>query len=295
VRKEGRLWRWIACSIDANFHTTLLEENQRLWPEATVFFYLWTRAESWITWTMAKHVRDAGADHVSMHNDGIKFTRNVVHTAINAFRLRLEEHMHEQTQYKVSLTLKSQLFSIDILKAIASAPELDLMESEFLKPHNAIVAAIARSHSEAKPNLIVALKTKSHMNSEAEAFGARTYADVQMLTGVAMRPTLAKDIVRDRSYVMHCEPNGRPVAVFIQIDDRGNCTMAYGTQVRRFTMPGMMGALSKSLDSRNVVFFLIHDGVAPVIPEADSILLQLAASSYEEVPAVPAASRQRLV
>ena len=40
LRKEGALLRWVACSLHGDLCKKLLGEDNRKWPEATVFFYM---------------------------------------------------------------------------------------------------------------------------------------------------------------------------------------------------------------------------------------------------------------
>ena len=38
LKRESRLLRWLAASLDPTFHTFLLQEGVKDWPEATVLF-----------------------------------------------------------------------------------------------------------------------------------------------------------------------------------------------------------------------------------------------------------------
>jgi hypothetical protein len=87
LRKEGRLMRWIASSIQPAFHTRLIDEGVKSWPENTAMHYMWTGVEDWVTEVMSKFTLGQGScKHLSLHSDAIKVHPSVYGYASDAFK-----------------------------------------------------------------------------------------------------------------------------------------------------------------------------------------------------------------
>ena len=96
MRKEGRFMRWLASSLDTTFHTGIIEEGEKSWPEATVLFYVWTGPEAWCTSIMAKTCAGLYTKHLSLHCDGIKTGVDDYHIPQDILCEHMQEHMISQ-------------------------------------------------------------------------------------------------------------------------------------------------------------------------------------------------------
>jgi hypothetical protein len=70
VSQEGRLLRWLSCSLLPECHAKFIAADRK-WPESSVMHYVWASVEdqcllSWQQYTMSKSVK-----HLSLHYDGV--------------------------------------------------------------------------------------------------------------------------------------------------------------------------------------------------------------------------------
>ena len=103
LRREGRLLCWVAVSLDPSFHTMLVDQGEKRWPEATSLFYLWTPAEDWILESMTRSLMQYTPDHLSLHFDGIKVSSHVVGQDARTLTGVLEQTILTDTGYTVSV------------------------------------------------------------------------------------------------------------------------------------------------------------------------------------------------
>jgi hypothetical protein len=116
VRLEARLMRWLACSLDPTFHTHLIEEGVKTWPEATVLFYLWTGAEAWCTLEMCTLCLSLSPRHLSLHYDGVKIERGSYQGPVDAFKKQLEDVVLQATGYRIGIAQKSKLDACELFR-----------------------------------------------------------------------------------------------------------------------------------------------------------------------------------
>jgi hypothetical protein len=74
LKQEGRLLRWIACTLQPAFHTTALSDDAKSWPEATTLFYTWSPVEDHVLEALCDYGLSLGPGHLSLHYDAIKIS-----------------------------------------------------------------------------------------------------------------------------------------------------------------------------------------------------------------------------
>ena len=285
VRKEGRLWRWIACSLDPELHKHLVADGSKPWPENTVLFYVWTGAEAWCVKQMATHSLASNPSHLSLHNDGIKMDCSQLQIPVSVYVQHMQDAILQETGYTINLAQKEQRSSLDIIDGLEIQGPPSASDPLLLKPGNCIMAAI--HHSNLSPtNIVTLLRKRNQANQDAEESGGRTYRECQGLCKVQLIPVAIKDLHTAVSYVVHIESGNQPHAILLTIAADGLCTLTNRALTRQAHLTLLMTELSKAVDYSSLRFFEIRslNHHTPVNPPYDKLLDLRAGSADETTP-----------
>ena len=116
---EGRLLRWVACTLEPAFHTHMLNVIKKSWPEATTLFYVWSACEDWALQSILDVARRFSPRHLSLHYDAVKIDSECYGPDPSVFKAAAEQQIQVDTGYQVVLELKANGFLLDLLKAAA--------------------------------------------------------------------------------------------------------------------------------------------------------------------------------
>ena len=105
LKRESRLLRWIAATLDPTFHTFLLQEGEKDWPEATLLFYLWTPAEDWVLEEMFKFAEQYRPYRLSLHFDAIKIDNSRMGGDLPGIPLFDLEYSRQATNYALPYSI----------------------------------------------------------------------------------------------------------------------------------------------------------------------------------------------
>ena len=107
LKLQGRLLRWVAVTIDPTFHTRVIDEGVKRWPEATCLHYMYSPVEDLITETVAQHLYNRyKPTHLSFRYDGVKVGQECVGGAVEVMLRGAQEAVTTETEYLVTLDCK---------------------------------------------------------------------------------------------------------------------------------------------------------------------------------------------
>lgn len=182
VRKEGRFLRWLASSLDPTFHSQIIAEGEKQWPEATTMFYLWSAPEAWCTSVMARYGLTFGPKHLSLHCDAVKIGKDDYNIPAGAFIKQAQDHILAETGYAITVVKKDALFALSVFKQKqqADSPNDEACDDILLKEGNCIASAVYFA-MQRPGHIINDLKKLNVANRKAAVEGTRTYRSCQQL------------------------------------------------------------------------------------------------------------------
>ena len=146
LSNDARFLRWLAASQFPDLHMAMIEKGKD-WPENSVFAYFWQTIEDRVLCHMERLTQEvATPNHMSLHFDGMMVQGNNVEQG-SGFKERLEEHVLQETNIRVSLTYKDHLTWLEFLfekeNAEGRVEGLSGADAEFwLQPHRTVLSVI---------------------------------------------------------------------------------------------------------------------------------------------------------
>lgn len=226
IRQEGRFLRWLAASLDPTFHSQLIEEGVKSWPEATALSYLWSGPESWCTHAMASYSLNWTPNHLSLHCDALKIGRQDYDIPASMFSKQLENAVLAQTGYVIRVVKKDSVVSMAMFKEMASGPTHELCDEALLKEGNCIAAAVYFGNDQPQ-YIITELKKNIPANQSAAIQRSRTYRDCQQLCKCRFQPVSFSRVSAGRSYIVHIENGIGAKAARLCVDTVGTCILTF--------------------------------------------------------------------
>ena len=275
VRKEGRFMRWLASSLDPSFHSQVIEEGEKSWPEATTLFYVWTGAEAWCTSSMTKTCEQLSPKHLSLHCDGIKMGEDDCTLPEIALCNQMQDAVQRETGYAVTIIPKKSIYALDLMKQSATSQVAERCDVVLLKEGNCIPAAIYFC-KDGRNHIVSELKKINEVNGLAADMGARTYRDCQQLCKCKLRRVTLDQVSIGKSYVMHVDNGAHQKAVRLTVTMDNIFHVTDGGQTWTVPSDAVRYSLSKAVDFSSLVFFelLPHNAVL-IHDEVDDVLLDL--------------------
>jgi hypothetical protein len=201
LKKESRLLRWLASSLDPTFHTFLLEGVKKDWPEAAALFYLWTPAEDYILESMCTYTATLSPHHLSLHYDAIKVDSSCVTGDTSEFSMALEQEIFTHTGYTVTIATKPQMLLLELVK-MPRHTRRQLEFPEVAGRHgNCIPACLLYLGFQAEA-VLKELKRNIAANRQALSCGYRSYRSCASQFNCVLCPVDLSDIAPG-SYILH--------------------------------------------------------------------------------------------
>lgn len=286
LRLEGRLCRWLAVTLDPTFHSLLLSEGDKDWPEATCLFYLWTPVEDWVTDVMAKYaVARFRPCHLSLHYDAIKLSRGSYGEPAD-FCDGAQTEILTETGYNVTIVHKNKEFLEDMLLAVSVCCDEGLQRPRgFGVAGNCIPEACALlGHRTQEITTELRKKTAAH-NVAAKETKGRSYRSCQEVCACVLHPVSDLTSIAAGSYLLHVEGAGRPHCIDLILPEDGQARFHDRNGALR-TIPEdiLYQSMSAALDSRTKMLFRVLPGGSPAYEGTDEKYLDLRAGTGKRSP-----------
>ena len=190
LQKAALFLRWMACSLLPDVYAACKEDDARKFPEASVFFFLWSAIEDYILESWLRFVPMQSSEHVSLHYDGIRVHLPPI-IDVDDFCKECASHIARETGFVVRIRPKYHMDFLALVKCRAtSTATLPGIDAVFLAHGNCIPAAVMHLVGD---NIRIGrmLKDSSlHRNVDAEARRVRSYAHVKDDTQIGLIPIL---------------------------------------------------------------------------------------------------------
>ena len=230
LRKEGRLFRWMAASLYPTLYTQICEAPGKTWPEASMAFLVYASIEDNILQALVEHVRSKPTRHLSLHFDGVMVDKDRVGDP-SKFQAEAEGAILDQTSYPIKLELKKHSLVLALIKETATAADDIAVPKTLLKDGNCIPAAVG--HALQRLSAVNAEVSKNTAtNKQAETEKTRSYKAVQLQLRCQLTPCLSSTFASG-AYLLHAENGGRPHCVGFTCDQGGNCSLFDGKRKLR--------------------------------------------------------------
>ena len=280
LKREGRLLRWIACTLNPTFHTTILEHSDKEWPEATTFFYTWSAVEDWVIEALSTFAMALHPSHLSLHYDGIKIDPACYTSNAEVFRQSAESYIADATGYNVTLERKESSFLLDLMVRKSHFDVLYAEDDVFNRLGNCTPAAL--SHIRGNCSAIRdELKRRIKANKDAETYGSRSYRSCMSQFGCVLCPLSIHDI-DSGSYVLHVEDRGNPHSVSLIVRS-SEATFVHKQRAWRIALSELHVCFASAVDASSAFLISVHPPGSPHATGPMAYLLDLHAGAPSQM------------
>ena len=267
VQRAGRMFRWLACSIQPEVYAEAALTKG--FAEASCFAYLWNAVEDYICSTWVDFILQEEVRHLSLHFDGVRVDKQRCggDEGVEEFLLKSAQHIQQVTHYHVDLAVKRHYFFLQMIIKVGQSSNLDT-EDVLLQRGNCIYAALF--HLRVERCQILPILARSHpINAATLKTGFRCYRDVCRDLGISLSPTLDRNFEMEKKYLLHLEGEGNPHCVGIEYVKDGLVIVYHLTKAFSMSIPELETALSSAMDESTAVLFEIGSESSP---EMDPLL-----------------------
>ena len=110
LQRASIYFRWFACSLLPDDYKELEDREDKDFPSATVFHYMWTAVEDYILEHWCNFLQRHAPTHLSLHFDGVRVNSDL-HEDMCALMNACEKHILESTGFAVKLVEKNIISS----------------------------------------------------------------------------------------------------------------------------------------------------------------------------------------
>jgi hypothetical protein len=267
VQRAGRMFRWLACSIQPEVYEEAAQTKG--FAEASCFAYLWNAVEDYICSTWVDFILQGDVKHLSLHFDGVRLDKERCggDEGVEDFLRKSEQHILQVTHYHVDLAVKRHSFFLQIITNIEQSSNQDI-DDVLLQRGNCIYAALF--HLRVERCQILPILARSHpINAATLKTGFRCYRDVGRDLGIHLSPTLDRNFEMGKKYLLHLEGEGNPHCVGIEYVKDGLVIVFHLKKAFSMSIPELETALSSAMDESTAVLFEIGSEGSP---EMDGLL-----------------------
>jgi hypothetical protein len=255
LQRAGRMFRWIACSLQPEVYTEAIQTKG--YAEASCFAYLWNAVEDHILSNWVAFILEKDVKHLSLHFDGVRVDKERCggDSGVQQFLRACEDHIEKSTGYHVELAVKKHVCFRTILMGLCNGVSANM--SELLKSQgNCIYAALF--YLDCGVDDITALVSRPHpSNVTSKKNGFRSYREVCRDLGIVLSPSLALNFEAAKKYLLHLEGDGNPHCVGIEYINENSLTVYDQNMFFSMTASDLFDALHSATDESTVILFEI--------------------------------------
>lgn len=277
MQKASAYLRWFACSLLAEDYKDLLTRDDKAFPSATAFHYMWTAVEDFVLEQWLEFVKQQRPTHVSLHFDGVRVNRDITEGSVESFLRQSEQHIKANTNFSVDLVCKEHSHTQELIcNAATKTEDLTDLPDLFVQDGNCVPCALwhlCDNTSQFETIFSSDCPENKYMSERKH----RTYKQCSALVGQQLQPCLGLPDPLLGKFVLHAEGKGKGHCVGVSIPEGSDEAFVWNG-CRKYTMPvtSFLAAASVGIDRLTVVCFSLTD----TCPSAeDSILLDLQAGS----------------
>lgn len=257
-RREGRLLRWVASSIDPEFHTAICAESDRTWPEATCFFYMWSGVEALVLNEALAFTMLRSPSHLSLHFDGFMLDRKTYQSNVD-FLEECTVAVRDGTSYNVKWVNKKKHYALSALRNMADEAYKRPVPATFSNDGNCILNCIGYAcNREADAQALIA-------SNQFVGVRWKSYRECAIAMGVGLVPTMKIDL-HDGNRILHSENEGSPHCVCIAIAGE-KLTMVDGEDVFSMPLGKASGLIDSAVDASTLVMFDVGGANNPALTQ----------------------------
>jgi len=277
---EGRVLRWLGCSLQPALLSIVEDDSTKKWPEATMFHFLWTAVEDYILESWTEFILQHEVQHLSLHFDGVLVDSSRVRKSPD-FKAESEEHILKETGYKVNLVRKVPLVFLEGCRANALDVRGMDVPAQLLTAGNCIPCAMGQVLGNLAAYEAWVLP-RTPINMQAELARSRPYVALQGYQGRYLVALADRAPPRSSGrYLFHVEADGNPHCVGVVVEEGcDEATLFDGNTVLRMTTDALLTTYFDAVDrSSFVVFAIVAEGPqAYNAPETHLLLLRAGAA-----------------
>ena len=280
-----RYMRWLACTIAPRIYHKCRDDPAREFPDASTFTFVWSAVEDMIMSAWVQHLKRLPLDHLSLHYDGVR-----IHGGLPADVGKLckecSDFIAQETGFLVNIKEKKHESAVDaILSHATSTTAIPNIPAVYLAKGNCIVYALRCLVGESGAVDKHLADGSAEDNLRAASRGHRSYASVAALYDTHLLPTYGREIHGAGRYLLHCEPEGRPHCVAVEVlPGAEKCFVFIGSRRIAMTLSSYNAATRNATDAN----LLVHFEIVPRVQEhaasvhAESLLNLLAGHSDDD-------------
>ena len=282
LRTEARLLRWVSVSLDPEFHSKLLEEPNRTWPENTCFFYMWTGVEDWVTEVKSAYIQSLKPMHMSLHFDAVRTSCEIYASNEDDFRNKMMEVVRVQTGYNVNIRKKQKEHVVDFIERTAVLSEQYEVPDILTQPGNCIPASFVEAGLPVE-HVMSILSKRTQANIDARRTGVRSYYECLLRFGIDLHPAFFSDLV-DGAYSVLLEKDGEPFAITFIRRSTEDCDWRFEGKVYKQDFRAIQQGWSSCIGSKHAVFYRVTEKGKEQEDRSLHSLLHLQAGGRHNVP-----------
>lgn len=260
LQKASIYCRWAAASTMPAVYTKLVEEKEKLHPEASVLSYLYTACEDFILSHWAEFLqRTFDPKHLSLHYDGVRIS-SVPGVSIEDVCSRSEAHILEKTGFSVRIREKECLLVLQYIKKIGKkeCPRFDT-DHTLCKRGNCIPHAAAAAGLFNGDDVGLLENASSPHNVHMQQRGCRTYKQCMEMFDCSLYPQMPSqdDQILAAPFLLHLENGGAPHCVAVcQVSERpGQVVVVDVDGTFELSTTDLQESFMNGIDSSTAVFF----------------------------------------
>ena len=265
LQKTSLFCRWVAVSVLPAVFQNVLEDEDRLNPDASTLFFLWSACEDLILEAWLQKVQECKPRHVSLHFDGIRVDKACLADAeVSSFCSACSAHIKSATGFEVQIQCKTNPDLLEyVMQAGTAAVPADL-DAALLADGNCIPCALHRLGFETQVMRFLA-DTETESALYFRRRGHRTYRQVAEALNIQLVASGyfiedLKEGVREKN-LLHVTKRGRPHTVGLLLRG-GKFIVSDGRCTFEMKPEDFWDGLYSACDRASVVIFGILMGPA---------------------------------
>ena len=199
--------RWFACSMLPDDFEELGEREDKDFPAATVFHYMWTAVEDYILEHWCNFLQRHRPTHLSLHFDGVRVNSDI-HPDILELMTACEKHILESTGFALRIIEKKHQLILDLVRQNSKSCNEIPVPDILLERGNCIPCGLW--HLSGQRQLIEnALSVTDTIENRYYAErGVRTYQHCVSFTPAGLFPHIGLPADMSKPCLLHCENGG---------------------------------------------------------------------------------------
>ena len=227
--------RWFACSMLPDDFEELGEREDKDFPAATVFHYMWTAVEDYILEHWCNFLQRHRPTHLSLHFDGVRVNSDI-HADMQELMTACEKHILESTGFAVRIIEKKHQLILDLVRQNSKSCNEIPVPDILLERGNCIPCGLW--HLSGQRQLIEnALSVTDTIENRYYAErGVRTYQHCVSFTPAGLFPHIGLPADMKKPFLLHCENGGFSHCVAV-IPEPANHDVIIQDGVKQYKLP----------------------------------------------------------